>query len=211
MTYKSLLYIVKCFMILCYNKISININLKGDDLMRVQVRGKNGFVVTDAISTYAENKLDKVERFFKEDLEAFVVCKIYKDHHKVEVTIPTKYYTMRAEVGNDDMYAAIDLTIDKLESQIRKHKSRITRSLQKKEGVGDLFTEELDLEALEKELVAAPIRKKSIVLEKMNTEEAVTALEVLGHDFYIYRSEETDKVSVLYLRNDDRYGVIETE
>jgi putative sigma-54 modulation protein len=179
--------------------------------MRVQVRGKNGFVVTDAITKYAEGKLDKVERYFKEDLEAFVVCKIYKDHHKVEVTIPTKFYTMRAEVGNDDMYAAIDLTIDKLESQIRKHKSRITRSLQKREGVGELFTDELDLEALEKELVAAPIRKKNIVLDKMSPDEAISALEVLGHDFYIFKNEENDKVSVLYRRNDEKYGVIETE
>lgn len=179
--------------------------------MRVQVRGKNGFVVTDAISQYAEDKLDKVERYFKEDLEAVVVCKIYKDHHKVEVTIPTKYYTMRAEVGNDDMYAAIDLTVDKLESQIRKHKGRITRSLQKKEGVGDLFADELDFEALERELVATPMKKKSIVLEKLSIEEAVTALEVLGHDFYIFKNEENDKVSVLYLRHDEKYGVIETE
>jgi putative sigma-54 modulation protein len=179
--------------------------------MRVQVRGKNGFVVTDAIAGYAEGKLDKVERYFKEDLEAVVVCKIYKDHHKVEVTIPTKFYTMRAEVGNDDMYAAIDLAVDKLESQIRKHKSRITRSLQKKEGVHDLFHEDLDLEALERELVSSPIRRKNIVLEKMTTEEAVTAIEMLGHDFYIFKNEENDKVSVLYLRNDQKYGLIETE
>ena len=96
--------------------------------MKVQVRGKNGFLLTDAIVAFTEDKLGKVERYFKEDLEAFVVCKIYKDHHKVEVTIPTKYYTMRAEVANDGMYAAIDLAIDKLESQIRKHKSKITRS-----------------------------------------------------------------------------------
>lgn len=179
--------------------------------MRVQVRGKNGFVVTDAIAQYAEGKLDKIERYFKENLEAFVVCKIYKDHHKVEVTIPTKFYTMRAEVSDDDMYAAIDLTIDKLESQIRKHKNKITRSLQKKEHTGELFRDELDLEALERELVAAPIRKKSIELEEMDMEEAITALEMLGHDFFIYKSEETQKVNVLYLRNDGKYGVIETE
>ncbi|MCK5762259.1 MAG: ribosome-associated translation inhibitor RaiA, partial [Candidatus Izimaplasma sp.] len=91
--------------------------------MKVQVRGKNGFEITDAIEHYAEDKLVKVERYFKEELDAFVVCKIYKDHHKVEVTIPTKFYTMRAEVSNDDMYAAIDLAIDKLESQIRKNKT----------------------------------------------------------------------------------------
>ncbi len=179
--------------------------------MRVQVRGKNGFTVTNAIETYADDKLSKIERYFKEDLDAFVVCKIYKDHHKVEVTIPTKYYTMRAEVGNDDMYAAIDLTVDKLESQIRKHKSKITRSLQRKDGVGDLFTEELDLEALERELVTSPVRKKSIQLDEMTEEEAITALEMLGHDFFIFKNDETKQVNVAYLRNDGKYGVIETE
>lgn len=179
--------------------------------MRVQVRGKNGFHVTEAIEAYAKDKLVKVERYFKEDLEAFVVCKIYKDHHKVEVTIPTKFYTMRAEVGDDDMYAAIDLTIDKLESQIRKHKSKITRSLQKKEATSDLFAEDLDLEALERELVSSPIKRKNIVLDEMTVDEAITAMEVLGHDFYIFKDEDTEKVSVLYLRNDGKYGVIETE
>lgn len=179
--------------------------------MNVQVRGKNGFEVTNAIEAYAVDKLGKVERYFKEELDAFVVCKIYKDHHKVEVTIPTKYYTMRAEVGNSDMYAAIDLTVDKLESQIRKHKSKITRSLQKKDGVSELFMDNLDLEALERELVNSPVRTKSIVLEEMSIDEATTALEMLGHDFFIFKNEETKHVNVAYLRNDGKYGVIETE
>lgn len=179
--------------------------------MEVQVRGKNGFEVTDAINAYAEQKLEKIERYFKEELDAFVVCKIYKDHHKVEVTIPTKYYTMRVEVGNEDMYAAIDVAIDKLESQIRKNKTKITRSLQKKEGVSDLFAEDLDLEALQRELVHLPIKKKSIVLESLDIEEAITAMEMLGHDFFIFRNDQTGKVNVTYLRNDGKYGVIETE
>jgi len=178
--------------------------------MKVQVRGKNGFEVTDAIESYAEDKLIKIERYFKEELDAFVVCKIYKDHHKVEVTIPTKYYTMRAEVSNDDMYAAIDLTIDKLESQIRKNKSKITRSLQKKEGVSELFSDLLDIEALERELVT-PVKKKSIVLDHMSIDEAIIAMDMLGHDFFIFKNEDTNKASVAYLRNDGKYGVIETE
>ncbi|MGS0971999.1 MAG: ribosome hibernation-promoting factor, HPF/YfiA family [Candidatus Izemoplasmataceae bacterium] len=179
--------------------------------VKVEVRGKNGFKVTDAITTYAADKLEKVERYFKEELDAFVVCKIYKDHHRVEVTIPTKYYTMRAEVGNPDMYGAIDIAIDKLESQIRKHKTKITRSLQKKEGVSELFEDDLDLEKLERELVHSPVRTKNIALEEMDIEEAITALEMLGHDFYIFRNDETKQVNVAYLRNDGKYGVIETE
>ena len=179
--------------------------------MRVQVRGKNGFEVTDAISAYAAEKLEKVERYFKEELDAYVVCKIHKDHHKVEVTIPTKFYTMRAEVSNEDMYAAIDLTVDKLESQIRKNKTRITRSLQKKEGVSDLFHDSLDLEALQRELVDLPVKKKSIVLDSMIMEDALTAMDMLGHDFFIFKELKTGKVNVAYLRNDGKYGVIETE
>ena len=98
-----------------------------------------------------------------------------------------------------------------LESQIRKHKTKITRSLQKKEATADLFAEDLDLEALQRELVSSAIKRKSIVLEEMSIDEAITALEVLGHDFYIFNNEDTGKVSVLYLRNDGLYGVIETQ
>lgn len=179
--------------------------------MLVEVRGKNGFKVTEAIENYAKDKLEKVERYFREELDAFVVCKIYKDHHRVEVTIPTKYYTMRAEVSDDDMYAAIDLAIDKLESQIRKNKTKITRSLQKKEGVGDIFAEEVDLEALERELVRTPVKRKNIALERMSTDEAITAMEMLGHDFFIYKDDISEKVSIVYLRNDGKYAVIETD
>lgn len=179
--------------------------------MIVEVRGKNGFTITEAIEQYAQDKLMKIERYFKEELEAYVVCKVYNDHHRVEVTIPTKYYTMRAEVSDKDMYAAVDLTIDKLESQIRKHKSKITRSLQKKEGVSDIFVDGFDLDALERELVKSPIKEKKIVLEKLSIDEAITALEMLGHDFYIFKNEETQNVNVLYLRNEGSYGVIETE
>lgn len=179
--------------------------------MLVEVRGKNGFKVTDAIENYAKDKLQKVERYFRDELDAFVVCKTYRDHHRVEVTIPTKYYTMRAEVSEDDMYAAIDLAIDKLESQIRKNKTKITRSLQKKDGVAEIFSEDIDLEALERELVRTPVKKKSISLEQMSTDEAITAMEMLGHDFFIYRDDITEKTSVVYLRNDGKYAVIETE
>jgi putative sigma-54 modulation protein len=179
--------------------------------MRVQVRGKNGFTVTSAIESYAVDKLAKIERYFREELDAFVVCKVYNDHHKVEVTIPTKFYTMRAEVGSPDMYAAIDLTIDKLESQIRKHKAKITRSLQKRDGVKEIFQDELDISKLERELVHTPVRSKQIELEELSNEEAITALEMLDHDFYIYRDEETKEVHVVYLRNDGTYGIIETK
>ncbi len=179
--------------------------------MKLEVRGKNGFEVTNAIENYADEKLSKLERYFKEELDAAVVCKTYNDHHRVEVTIPTTLFTMRAEVSEEDMYAAIDLAIDKLESQIRKHKTKVNRSLRKREGVNDLFNEDVDLDALERELVGPPVRKKQITPEEMSSEEAITAMDMLGHDFYIYKDSETKRINILYLRNDGDYAVIEAQ
>jgi len=179
--------------------------------MILEVRGKNGFTVTEAIENYAHDKLSKLERYFRQELEAVVLCKTYKDHHKVEVTIPTKFFTMRAEVGEEDMYAAIDLAVDKLDRQIRKNKTKINKSLRAKEGVADLFHEDFDIDALERELVGSPVRKKTIEPEEMTSEDAITAMEMLGHDFYIYRDADTKNVNVLYLREDGGYGVIEAK
>ncbi len=179
--------------------------------MNVEVRGKDGFEVTEAIENYAKDKLLKVERYFREELDAVVLCATHSDHHRVEITIPTKYFTMRAEVKEEDMYAGIDLAIDKLERQIRKHKTKINRSLRKREGVKDLFDDDVDLEALERELVGRPVKRKKHKIEQMSTDEAITAMEMLGHDFYIYRDDETENIHVLYLRHDGDYAVIETE
>ena len=179
--------------------------------MITEVRGKNGFVVTDAIEQYAADKLEKIDHYFNQNLTAYVLCKTYKDHHKVEVTIPTKYFTMRAEVADEDMYASIDLAVDKLERQIRKNKTKMQRSLRKKEGVAELFSEDVDLDALEKELVETPFRVKKIPLESMTSAEAITALEMIDHDFYIFKDNETRQIAIAYLRDDGQYGIIETK
>ncbi len=177
--------------------------------MKLDVRGKSGFEITEAIRLYFEKKLKKVEKVFSEELEAFAVCKIYKELTKVEITIPIKFITIRAEVEDKDLYAAIDKAVDKLEAQIRKNKHKMNRSLQEKIGLREAFkNDELDLELLEKELIS-PIKKKRIQLDMLSLDEAITQMELLGHDFFIYRNEDKD-VCVLYLRDDGKYGLIET-
>lgn len=177
--------------------------------MKLDVRGKSGFEITDAIRLYFEKKLKKVEKVFSEELEAFAVCKIYKDLTKVEITIPIKFITIRAEVEDKDLYAAIDKAVDKLEAQIRKNKHKMNRSLQEKIGLRETFkNDRLDLGLLEKELIS-PIKKKRIQLDMLSLDEAITQMELLGHDFFIYRNEDKD-VCVLYLRDDGKYGLIET-
>jgi putative sigma-54 modulation protein len=102
--------------------------------------------------------------------------------------------------------------IDKLEAQIIIHKTKINKSLQKREGVKELFKEssDVDLKALEKELVISLAKVKSITLEEMTHEEAITALELLDHDFYVFKDINTHHVSIAYLRKDGQYGIIET-
>jgi putative sigma-54 modulation protein len=178
--------------------------------MKLDIVGKSGFVITDAIHNYIEKKLNKIDRVFNEQLEAFVVCKVYRDGTKVEITIPIKFLTMRAEVQDRDLYAAVDKAVDKLEAQLRKNKHKMNRSLQEKIGLKNAFvSEDFDLHELEKELIS-PVKKKRISLEILSLEEALTQMELLGHDFFIYKNEDNE-TSILYLRDDGKYGLIETE
>ncbi|MGI6392691.1 MAG: ribosome hibernation-promoting factor, HPF/YfiA family [Candidatus Izemoplasmatales bacterium] len=177
--------------------------------MKLDVRGKGGVEITEAIRKYFEKKLAKVERVVSIELEAFAVCKVYRDMMKVEITIPIKFITIRAEVEDKDLYAAIDKAVDKLEAQIRKNKHKLNRSLQEKAGLKEVFKNDyLSIEELERELIS-PIKKKRIKLDVLTMDEAITQMELLDHDFFIFYNENKE-VSVLYIREDGKYGLIET-
>ncbi|HKL61319.1 MAG TPA: ribosome-associated translation inhibitor RaiA [Acholeplasma sp.] len=181
--------------------------------MRYEIIGKNGFVPTDAIKSYATKRLDKVISFFDESLiqEVRVVCKVYKDHHKVEVTIPTKGTVLRAEVLDPDMYTAIDKSVDKLISQIRKHKDKLKKHLAK-EGINRVYSDDFDTEAIEKEVFASQlVKNKEIELKPMSIDRALVEMELTGHDFFVFLNEETMRVNVAYVREDGDYAVIETK
>ena len=183
--------------------------------MRVVVRGKNKFEPSDYIREYVTDKLQKLEQYFnqKEDLEANVLCKVYDNYQAVEITIPTKNILLRAEVKDQSIYGAIDLAIDKLESQIRKHKSKIYKSLKRREGVAQYYSSnsDFDLEKMKTEILATNLVKaKQVDLKPMSVEDAILQMEMLGHDFYIFLNVDTNKVSVIYLREDEDYGIIET-
>lgn len=183
--------------------------------MKVIVRGKNKFEPTEAIKNYATEKLQKLEQYFssRENLEANVLCKVYDTHQAVEITIPTKNIMLRAEVKGESVYSAIDLAIDKLESQIRKHKSKIYKSMKRRDGVGQYYATnaDFDLEKMKTEIMATNlVKSKSLNLEPMSPDDAILQMEMLGHNFFIFLNKETDKVSVIYLRDDHDYGIIET-
>ena len=96
--------------------------------MKISVRGKN-IEITEAIEAKISEKLSKLDKYFivSDNIEAKVLCRVYPYGQKLEVTIPTEYVLLRAEVVDDDLYNAMDLVVDKLEGQIRKYKTRLSR------------------------------------------------------------------------------------
>lgn len=181
--------------------------------MLIEVIGKNNFEPTDAIKNYAEKKLHKVIEMFGDETitKIRVVTKVYPASHKVEITVFAEKQIIRAEVDDEDMYAAIDLSIDKLVSQLRKNRDKLRSHLEKK-GMKDIFSKEFDALALEKEMKAKQlVKNKKIELIPMTKEEAILQMELSDHDFFVYLDKETKRTNVLYIRHDGDYAVIETE
>lgn len=176
--------------------------------MKVTLRGKN-IEITEAIEEKVSEKLSKLDKYFivSENVEAKVLVRTYPYGQKIEVTIPTEYVLLRAEVVDQDLYNAIDLVIDKLEGQIRKYKTRLNRKSKDNKLAFNLAS----IEPLEEEEEDVLVKTKTITPKPMDMEEAIMQMELIGHSFFVYRDTETDAISIVYRRNDGNYGLIETE
>ena len=192
--------------------LSVQNNWKrGIIMFQYNVRGEN-IEVTEAIRKYAEKKTAKLERYFDDtpDATVYVNLKIYPDRSaKAEVTIPLPFLVLRAEETTDDLYKSIDFVADKLERQVRKYKTKINRKSREK-GFDGLTEFDDHSQVVPEEPELEIVRSKQISLKPMDSEEAVLQMNMLGHDFFIYNDAETDAVSIVYRRNDGRYGLIET-
>ena len=176
--------------------------------MKITLRGKN-IEITEAIEEKVGEKLSKLDKYFivSENLEAKVLVRTYPYGQKIEVTIPTEYVLLRAEVVDQDLYNAIDLVIDKLEGQIRKYKTRLNRKSKDNKLAFNLAS----IEPLDDEEEDVLVKTKTITPKPMDMEEAIMQMELIGHSFFVYRDTETDAISIVYRRNDGNYGLIETE
>jgi putative sigma-54 modulation protein len=182
--------------------------------MIYNIRGEN-IEVTPALREYVEKKIGKLERYFEntEDVHVHVNLKVYNDKQgKIEVTIPMPQLLLRAEERHDDMYAAIDLVADKLERQIRKHKTKVTRKLRERNKEtkqvlvaqnNNALVEENEEEEFE------IVRTKHFSLKPMDSEEAILQMNLLGHNFFIFTNAETNRTNIVYRRKDGKYGLIE--
>lgn len=180
--------------------------------MKVQIYGKN-ITVTPAIAEKVEKKLNGLTKYFiiDENDTASVVVRVYPRGQKIEVTIPTKIVTLRAEVMHDDLYAAIDLVIDKLEDQIRRQKTRLSKKGKEKLAMTFMEDDVPVLDDSEEDFESDVVRTKTISPEVMELDEAIMRMEMIGHAFFIYTDAETKDVAVVYKRHDGGYGLIETE
>lgn len=174
--------------------------------MKCTIRGEK-IKITAAIQDYIETKLSRLDKYFKkEDVDANVLIRIKGKEQIIEVTIPYEKYTLRSEERRDDLYAAIDLVIDKLEGQIRKTKTKLKKQIKKAETVINFDYEITKEEKKESKVV----KRKTFEMKPMDEEEAILELELLGHDFFIYKDAHTNDINVLYKRKDGNYGIIET-
>ena len=170
--------------------------------MKYNIRG-NKIDVTEAINDYLKSKLSKVEKYFDDDVEAKAIISAKGREQKVEVTIWSGKYNVRAEEVNEDLYSAIDLVVDKLERQLKKYKSKLNN----KKVVKDDYVPEIE-EFFEEEEQTV-VRRKEVFLKPIDEEEAITQMELLGHTFFVFKNVDTDKINVVYKRKEGDYGIIE--
>ena len=177
--------------------------------MEIIVHGSK-IKITEAMNDYIKEKLGKLDKYLEngENVRANVMVKVRNYEQTVEITIPLKSFILRSEETKEDFYAAVDKTIDKLERQVRKNKTRMMSKQVKPVHEFDFSVIEVEKEDKEESKI---VKRKTVEVKPMNEEEAILQMELLGHQFYLYKDSETDKTVVLYKRNDGNYGVIEAE
>jgi putative sigma-54 modulation protein len=176
--------------------------------MKYNIRGDK-ITVTGAMKTAIEEKLSKMDKYFEEpgDITANVLVKVKGLEQTIEVTVPTKRFTIRAEESNEDFYAAVDLVVNKLERQIRKNKDRLSRKYKNSVAIEFNFNYEVEEEKEEKNS-SKIVKRKNISMKPMDEEEAILQIELLNHDFFVFKNIDEECVSVIYLRKDGNYGII---
>ena len=172
--------------------------------MKYNIRGDK-LVVTKAIKEYIEEKLDRLNKYYEKssEIDCKVLIRSKNNLQSIEVTIPLNKLILRAEEKEKDLYAAIDLVVDKLERQIRKNKTKLLNRYEKTEVPEMVFT---DVDDEEEELDI--VKRKDIESKPMDEEEAILQMRMLDHDFFVFKNIDEECVSVLYKRKDDKLGII---
>lgn len=173
------------------------------------VRGKN-MEVTPALKDYVEKRVGKVTKYFDQVGEITVLLTVSKGRHIVEVTVPVEGgVLLRGEEATMDMYTSIDLVVEKLERQIHKHKTKLQRRFRggfKADMVAEGAGPAARADAAEDYSI---VKTKRFAVKPMDVQEAIMQMNMVNHDFFVFRDSETEEVSVVYRRTDGNYGLIQ--
>ena len=175
--------------------------------MRFIITGRN-INVTEGLKSAVEDKLGKLEKYFKPDTIVNVTLSVEKDRQKIEVTIPVKGNIIRSEQVSTDMYVSIDLVEEVIERQLKKYKNKLVAAKQNAADFSQAFLEEEFYNEPESIQI---VRSKRFAVKPMDPEEACLQMELLGHSFFVFRNAQTDEINVVYKRKGNNYGLIEPE
>jgi len=175
--------------------------------MKLNIRGEK-ITITPSMRSYITEKLSKMDKYFEnpDEISTNVLVRIRGLEQIVEVTALTKRFTLRAEESNEDLYVAVDLVISKLERQIRKNKDRLNKKYKNVETLE--FNFDYDDSEEKEENESSIVKVKNISMKPMDEEEAMLQIELLNHDFFVFKNIDEECVSVLYKRKDGNYGII---
>ena len=175
--------------------------------MKFVYSGKD--VVSDSLKARTEKKLSKLERYFSHEPEAIVRFKQQRGGRNIaEITVSVSGLILRAEENSNDMYLSIDRAVDKLESQIRRYRTKMGKHL--RDPKPELPEEKVE-ESVYQEANYDVVRLKKFSVKPMDVDDAITQMELLGHNFFLFMNAETNSMCVLYRRNDGTYGLLVPE
>ena len=163
-----------------------------------------GLDSSERLKARADKKLGKLDKYFKEAPETTVRFKRQNNRCIVEITLKSDGVLLRAEESTDEMFLSIDRAVDKIESQIRKHRTKLENRL---------HTAELEIapEYVDDEPTQDVVRVKKFTMKPMTVDDAIAQMDMLGHSFFLFPNEETGTMNVVYRRNDGGLGLLQPE
>ena len=177
--------------------------------MKINIRTQGTIKMSDAVKEHITQQVMELDKLFNESehINVNVLCAEKNEKNVTEITIVLKQVILRAECKGDTLYAAINQAVDKIEQQLIRYKKKVNAFIKKREGVALAFAANEEKEEVQK---ADTIRVKKIDLTEMSVDEAITQMELLDHEFYMFKNEETHSSAVVYKRNSGGYGLIES-
>ena len=166
---------------------------------------------SEPLKKYAEEKLDRIRKYIDEPISAQVFLTVEKIRHYADVTITAKGITIKASEETNDMYAAIDMVVDKIERQLRRYKERL-KAHKPSEGTERKVQKSIvEAESIEQSREPVVIKTKTFSIKPMSVEEAVMQMDLLHKDFLVFTNAGSEKINVIYRRKDGNYGLIEPD